>query len=233
MKKIFLDNERLAQTVAEHIAEVINLTLKSKSRFSLALAGGRTPEKFYKILAEQYKDNVDWKSVDFFWSDERFVPDQHNDSNIGLAKRVLLEPLGIPEENIYLINKDLPITESAQDYSQKVQQIGDFDLVLLGIGADCHTASIFPNQPLVNSLEKNIEAVDYPQVNHLRISFSPKLITEAKEVLVTVTGADKAEAVKKIFSDEASVMECPAKLLLDAKDLTWFIDKNAGALVNV
>jgi 6-phosphogluconolactonase len=204
MLKVYESINELSRAAADYIAQLSKEAIASKGVFTIALAGGSTPKKLYELLASDYKDSIEWSKWQVFFSDERFVPLEDERSNYNLAHLILLSKVPIPADNIYAINPDAPSAEAAANaYEATVKSVLDeqpsFDLILLGLGSDGHTASLFPGQPAVNEIKKLIVAsvpgTLPPPVD--RVTFTLPLINSARNVVFLAAGADKAEMVKQ------------------------------------
>src|SRR5580692_9638880 len=154
--QVYKDAEELSSEVAAWIAGCIAGTLKEKDRFTIALSGGSTPERLHKILAASpYKEQIDWSKLHIFWGDERAVPFDDDRNNAKMAFDTLLNFVPVPAAQIHVMRTDIPAEESAREYEKILHQYFDntpysFDLVLLGMGDDGHTLSLFPGMPIVH-----------------------------------------------------------------------------------
>ncbi len=173
-------------------------------RFRVALAGGETPKLFYQILAESYRSTIDWSRIDFFWSDERWVPPYDPQSNYGWARENLLDPLGIAETQIFRVATESgDADQAAAGYEREiVEQLGEppaFDLVLLGVGEDGHTASLFPDSAALDETARWVVSNWVEKLRAWRITFALPLLNQAKHVFFLVNGAGKAKVMEAIF----------------------------------
>ena len=233
-------------TVAEAGAEIFIASacaaVEVRGRFVCALAGGTTPGRLYSMLARpEYSSRIPWEHCFLFFGDERCVPRDHPDSNFRGGYQALLEPRGVPEGNIHRIQGELKPAEAAGSYEQDLLDwFGDprprFDLILLGMGDDGHTASLFPGTSLVASPKRDgsslVEAVQVPKLANWRITFTPYLINAASMVVLLVTGAAKASALKAVLEGPYQPAVYPAQLVQPANGkLTWLIDQDAASLL--
>ncbi|MDQ2772176.1 MAG: 6-phosphogluconolactonase [Bacteroidota bacterium] len=206
-----------------------------RSRFSVALSGGSSPKKLYEMLASPaYREQVPWAQTFFFFGDERNVPTTDAQSNYLMAKTALLAPLNIAAEHVFAVNTLLPPVEAAQAYMQTIKlffgtEAAQFDLVLLGLGDNSHTASLFPHTAVLHATTANVQAVFVPEVDMYRLTFTAPLINQARAVAFLVFGADKAAAVRRVLLGERNREEYPAQLIAPAAgEAAWFLDEAAA-----
>lgn len=242
--KIFPDPGHLASAAAEHIVELAALAIQRSNRFNLMLAGGSTPAAAYSLLAStRYSDQVDWERVFLFWGDERAVPPDHTDSNFGMVRDTLLRFIPIPPQNVFRIQGEIPPAESAALYQSELQRLfskeentggfGSFDLVLLGMGTDGHTASLFPNSPVLGEKVNWVSPVRHsspppPLVD--RVTVTLPLLNSAGQVTFLVAGRDKSKCLKQVLSNQGLQNEAlPASMVAPVKGkLTWLLDRAAA-----
>ena len=230
--------ERLARVAAERIAHLASSATAEGERFVLALSGGSTPRPTYRLLARQRQGlTVDWSRVEVFWGDERCVPPDHPDSNYRMARQALLDHVQIPAGQVHRIQGELPPPEAAAAYRAELQAVlGDhrqrrFDLMLLGLGADGHTASLFPGTPAVQEQCRDVVAV-HVQKGHgrpsdaWRVTLTLPVINDARHVIFLVSGERKADALARVHAGEP----LPAGLVQPTEGtLTWLVDRDAAA----
>jgi 6-phosphogluconolactonase len=227
----FPSTAELATAFANWLVEIT----AGKDSFSIALSGGRTPIYLFDQLVARYSDKIDWQKIKFYWGDERCVPPQHEESNYRSALEHLLAPLNIPAENIFRMHGEADPEQEAQRYAQvlkdtlpDVQGIPQIDLVLLGMGADGHTASLFPNRLDLLPSEEICLTAAHPESGQIRVSFSMRLINHAARVAFLVTGADKAEKVSSILRGDENAQLYPAAYVKPSSgQLYWFFDQAA------
>jgi len=231
---IYNNPDSLAEGVAEMMVEKISFVLNTKEIFSVALSGGSTPELLYKVLVDQYDEKLPWNRVHFFWGDERHVPVNDPRSNAGNALKSLLEPLKIPKQNIHVVNTTLSPKEAALDYEKLLNQFFSgqpttFDLILLGMGNDGHTLSIFPYTKLIKS--DNWVAASYNEKEKLdRITLLPSIVNLSHTTVFMVQGKSKSAMVKNVISGADYY---PAKLIDPVnKNLRWYLDSEASCELN-
>lgn len=233
---VFSTEEEVLQNLADYFVSIAVEAIAEKGRFSIALSGGSSPKKLYELLSSAaYKTKVDWKKVFFFFGDERYVPDTHPDSNYGMAKNALLDPLQIMATNVFAVDTSLPPEEAATKYTETIQQffsgsLEQFDLVLLGLGDNAHTASLFPHTPILHDTTASVKAVFLPQQQLYRISFTALLINHARQIAFLVYGKAKATALKNVLQGKKDMEEFPAQLIVPVHGtLDWFIDAAAAS----
>jgi 6-phosphogluconolactonase len=237
--KIYGTPQELAETFASDLVNRINRTGKKKSLFTIALSGGNTPKLLFKILADKYKESVDWSVVNFFWVDERCVPPGDTESNYGMTRQILFSNIIVPENNIHRIRGEEDPDNEAKKYSEEIvantkskNMMPMFDLIILGMGEDGHTASIFQgNLKLLNS-SRVYEATVHPVSGQKRITITGKVINNASEVIFIVTGSNKASVVRSIFNKDAESVNFPAAYIAPSHGkLTWLLDEKAGEFI--
>ncbi|MCW5517077.1 6-phosphogluconolactonase [Muriicola sp. Z0-33] len=232
--KVYTSKMDLAREFAKWMSKFID---DSQNEVNIALSGGSTPKLIFEELASEYKDKIDWSRVHFYWGDERCVPPTDMDSNFGMTAELLLSKISIPSENVHRIKGENTPGEEAVNYSKLLQHrltvkdnIPCFDLVILGMGDDGHTASIFPHQIELWDADNNCEVATHPETGQNRITLTGKLINNAKMVTFLVTGANKADKVREIIKREGHFEDYPASLVAPISgDLNWFLDSEAAA----
>ncbi|TSA37071.1 MAG: 6-phosphogluconolactonase [Porphyromonadaceae bacterium] len=233
--KIFPSLNKLTDYFISRISD--HLINKSANQFfSIALSGGSTPRAIFKLITTNYKNEIDWSKVLVFWGDERCVPPSDEESNYRMAYETLLKHLNIPELNIYRIKGENDPEEEAKRYSeivnkslQHVNNIPQFDLIILGLGEDGHTASIFPYNIDLFYSDNLFEISEHPITAQKRITATGCLINNAKEVCFIVTGSGKAKKVAQILLRKEGWQELPASLVDPAGgQVVWMMDQDAG-----
>ena len=228
--------DELARAAAEQFAALSKEAIADHGVFSAALAGGSTPQAMYEILATiEYAQKVDWERVHVFWSDERAVPPDHQDSNYGMARAAMLDYVSIPIENIHRILGEAKPQDAAQAYQKTISSffgsgMTSFDLILLGMGDDGHTASIFPGSMAVHEEMLLVMACFVEKLAAWRITFTPRLINAAKNVTILVSGERKARRLRQVLAGPYQPEMLPAQVVRPHQGkLRWLID-NAAAL---
>jgi 6-phosphogluconolactonase len=225
----------VAREAATRIASALQSALASQSRASLALSGGNTPRDAYALLAQT---GVDWTRVHVFWVDERAVPPTDDRSNYRWAKATLLDGAGIASGLIHRMPADaLDIDAAARDYDKALlagvdpaeDGVPAFDVVVLGVGDDGHTASLFPGEPTVDIVDRFTVAVPARPGREARLTLTRPVIEHARNVFVLAVGAGKRAALERVWAPEGNVHETPSRIVRDCKGaLTWIVD-NAAA----
>ncbi|KRT77903.1 MAG: 6-phosphogluconolactonase, 6-phosphogluconolactonase [Armatimonadetes bacterium CSP1-3] len=223
----------LVEEAARFVRDAAQQAVADHNRFALALSGGETPQALYALLAEAGPDTLPYNRVEIFWSDERGVPPDHEESNYGLAWKVWLARAPLDPRRIHRLRGEDDPERAAADYEAELRRVlGDpprLDLVLLGVGRDGHTASLFPGEAALAS-NRLVAAATAPVPPQRRITVTPRLIEAAARVLVLVTGRDKAEAVRRALED-APTPAVPASLLR-GPGITWFLDDAAASVLS-
>ncbi len=230
---IFKTPEVLAEQFAHQlITEIQN---HSGEFFHLAISGGKTPDLLFSILAEQYADSRLWKKIQLWWVDERMVPPTHPESNFGVVQKLLLSKISIPEENIHRIKGENDPEAEALSYSKQIPEKlperngwPQFDLILLGMGDDGHTASIFPNQLELLNSDQICEVATHPASGQKRVTLTGKVLNNSSGVYFLVTGITKAERVSEIFEKKNEAEKYPAfHISNNFGQLHWYFDEAA------
>jgi len=225
--------ERLAEVAAERVVALASNAIAQRGRFIMALSGGSTPRPTYRLLAERrWSLMIDWSRVQLLWGDERCVPPEHPDSNYRMARQTLLDRVDIPASNVHRIQGERPPDEAAAAYRAELEAVlgprGRFDLILLGLGSDGHTASLFPETASIGEREQPVVAVYVDKLKAWRITLTYPVINDAHHVIVLVSGERKANALARVQGGE----ELPAGLVQPAEGtLTWLVDQDAAALL--
>lgn len=231
--RILPDADHLAHAAAEYIAEAAAAT---SGTFTLALSGGSTPKRLYQLLAtEAFARRINWPGVHVFWGDERCVPSDDPASNYWLARETLLDHVPIPAANVHRIAGELDPAQAAALYEQHLRAFfGEqprFDALLLGMGSDGHTASLFPHTPALEERERWVVANYYALVlPPWRVTLTLPVINAAARVMFLVSGADKAETLRRVLENEHSPQDLPARLVQPVdSELLWLIDEAAAS----
>lgn len=236
MIRIFENKENLDSELADYFVSKAQQAILDKGKFTVALTGGSSPAGLYKLLAsESYRQKIDWSKVYVFWGDERWVPLDDEKSNAGAAYNDLLNHIPISKDQIFPMWK---ANISAEDYAKEYEALlekhltkgEEFDLILLGMGDDGHTASLFPNQDIIlKEKEKKVAAYFLAPQDMYRITLTAPLINKAKNIVFLVFGDKKSEALYQVLQGEENSNLYPSQLInKDAQRVTWMVDKAAA-----
>jgi 6-phosphogluconolactonase len=237
--KIFHTPSELAEAFAAELIRGINDTINKGFPFMLAVSGGNTPKLLFSILAEKYSLAVNWDNVHFFWVDERCVPPVNTQSNYGMTKQILFDKINIPERNIHRMRgEDDPVEEAARytleilSRARSKKRLPVFDHIILGMGEDGHTASIFPgNLELVES-EEICKTSVHPISGQRRITLTGKVINNADFITFMVTGQNKSRIIEEIFNKNPQYVNYPASYIIPSHGtVRWLLDDAAGELI--
>jgi 6-phosphogluconolactonase len=233
------DSEAVARCAAEAAVEALRAAIAERGVFTIALAGGDTPRRMYERLAGDTK--LDWDRVEFFWGDERPVPPEHPDSNFAMADAALLRPLGIDPRRIHRIEAERDDLDAvARDYEGELAKTCGapagrpprLDLVLLGMGADGHMASLFPYTAALSESRRWVVANDVPQLSTRRITVAFPLLEQARSVLVLVTGEAKAATLAEVLEGSLDPERLPSQRLRGLACVDWFVDAAAASALH-
>ncbi len=238
--RVFEDSEAVANAAADELLRRAVAGSDSGAPFSVALSGGSTPKRLFALLADEpYRAELPWESVHFFWGDERAVPPDHPDSNFGAAREILFSKTTIPAENVHRIQGELEDpARAAAAYEESLRRffqlpaggIPRFDLVFLGMGADGHTASLFPGSEALGEARRLAVAPWIEKLGAHRITLTCPVFNNASCILFLVSGAEKAERLKTVVESEGRDALYPAQLVRPKKgELYWYVDRAAAA----
>jgi 6-phosphogluconolactonase len=234
---IYENAESTARAVAELIKETARAKEAESKKLNIAVSGGSTPRQLFTLLGEDYKETIPWKIIRFFWVDERCVEPTHPDSNFGMTYDALLQHPFVPAANIFRMKgEDIPENE-AERYRKLLWKelpakdgFPVFDLILLGMGDDGHTASIFPDKPEMLTSDFSVSVGIHPVSKQKRITLTGKTINNAEKVVFLVTGSSKAALIKQIVNHEPDAQKYPAAHAGSKTGIACFyLDKAAGS----
>jgi 6-phosphogluconolactonase len=234
---VFPDLDALSRAALEELLRCMQYAIKERDRFAIALSGGHTPAKLYALwaLAKDYGIRTPWDRVHLFWSDERYVPHNHPLSNYRMALETLIEHVPIPAENVHAMPTDSPEpAKAAEAYEAELRGffgVGApvFDLQLLGLGVEGHTASLFPGSPALEEKKRWVAAVEVAAKPPRRLTLTPVVLNQGRNTFFLVSGADKREILAALRGEPASkASEYPAGRIQPAGRTLWFLDKAAG-----
>jgi 6-phosphogluconolactonase len=249
---IVTDRDALARTAAQQFVALAQRSIASHGHFSLALSGGSTPRDLYsRLVSAEFSTQVDWARVHFFWGDERAVPPDHPESNYRMAYEALLSHVNPPPENVHRILAEKQPAEAAREYEETLRlaflprtasgtstrdsrEYPRFDLILLGLGANGHTASLFPHTGVLHESTRWVAAEYIDEVKMDRITLTAPAINAAENILFLVAGSDKAVTARAVLSGEYRPEELPAQLIRPADgQLVWLLDRDAASQLSV
>jgi 6-phosphogluconolactonase len=234
--RIYENVRELSEAAARVFAEEARRSIDESGRFAVALAGGTTPKATYEILVREYggPKDLDWSKVHVFFGDERTVPPDHEDSNYRMAQEVLLSR--VPVGSVHRMRGELDPREAATLYEKDLEEFFGgppvLDLVLLGMGEDGHTASLFPRTPALGARDRWVVENRVEKLGTLRLTLTVPAINAAREVIFLVAGEGKAEALKEILECHADPYDYPAKLIRPASGPVWMADRTAALLLD-
>jgi 6-phosphogluconolactonase len=235
---VFRDQDTLALGTARRLCDGMNQAISARGRCSLALAGGETPRRAYRLLAGEGAGSVDWEKSHIFFIDERAVPPNDPQSNFGMARRELLSLVPVPESNVHRIRGEMSPEPAADEYQKDLEAffrhpVPRFDLVLLGLGEEGHIASLFPGAAALDEGGRSVVSVFVPKLKSWRITLTLPAINNSREVLFLVAGAHKASIVKDVLGGTEPTRRIPATLVAPADGtLEWMLDAEAASRIH-
>ena len=236
---VFRDKAELFKGAAAEIARTANSAAQSNEKFSIALSGGTSPKGLFTLLASGDAPPIPWDKTYFFWGDERHVPPDNSESNYRMANETLLAKLSVSESHIFRVHSEESAEKAASDYEQEIKaffqlrpgEFPRFDLILLGMGPDGHTASLFPGTTALQENNRLVVANWVDKLKTERITMTYPVLNNAAAVMFLVIGADKAPVVREVLEDSAS--ELPSrKVRPTSGKLMWMLDEPAASAVS-
>ena len=239
--EIVTDAKAMSRTAAEILIEHIAESLHTEDVYSIALSGGSTPRNLYALLADDpgLREQIPWQRIHFFWGDERHVPPDHPDSNYQMAYEALLSKVPVPPANIHRIRAENPDADkAAQEYARDMRRFFGiagsepprFNCVLLGMGSDGHTASLFPGSPALEEHKRLVVANWVEKFNSFRITLTLPVFNNADLVLLLVSGEQKAKIIKAVLAGDPEKIRFPVQHIQpNAGVLTWILDQSAAS----
>lgn len=226
----------LADAVHAELRDLALRTIAARGRFSIALSGGSTPAELYRRLGEP-GGGLPWNDVEIFFGDDRHVPPSHPDSNYRMAHETMLRPAAVPAERVHRIGAELDSDEAARRYEEELLRtlapaggVPRFDLVLMGLGEDAHTASLFPHNPMLHERARLVTAGRVPKLDADRITMTYPVFEAGHNVWFMVSGEAKAEAVARVLDGEEPIEEVPARgVRCENGPVVWWLDEAAAA----
>lgn len=233
--RIVQSEAQLAERLADIFIADAKSAIAARGAFNVAFAGGTTPKAAYELLArDERKPQIEWSKVQVFFSDERCVPPNDVDSNYRMAKLALLDHIDIPRVNVHRMRGEIDAPKAAEEYAALLRaHFGNephFDLIMLGMGPDGHTASLFPGADPQDAAEKLVRAVYVDKFSTYRITFTPHAINAARHVVVATAGAAKADALRAVLKGKYDPIDYPVQIVHPLEGtLTWLVDRAAAA----
>lgn len=234
----YKDLDALSTAVADWLSRRVASVLRTEARFTLVLSGGSTPERLYALLArEPYRSGIAWEKIHVFWGDERYVPFDDSRHNGRMAQELLLSQVPVPADQVHYMDTTLPPEESAARYAALLHDyFGEsgptFDLVLLGMGDDGHTLSLFPGSPLIHEQSAWVAAPFVEKQDMYRITLTAPVVNRAAAVAFLAAGAGKARTLQAVIEGAYQPDTYPSQCIRPvAGELHWFVDQAASALL--
>lgn len=230
----------VAEAFAAELKNIMDERPVDGSNVNIALSGGSTPRILFNVLSEEYAEIINWKKINFFWGDERCVLPADEESNYGMTKKYLLDKIEIPERNIHRIVGENQPDREADRYAREIDDniltisngLPEFDIVILGMGGDGHTASIFPNKLELFKSDKVCAVAEHPATGQKRITLTGRVINNSKRVIFMITGEEKAEVVKNILEEKEGFKKYPAAHVFPEDGIyEWYLDGHAAKLL--
>lgn len=237
---IFSDSNELSRGYASWLVALVKKTLQTQDRFTIALSGGSTPKKLFGLLAsDEFRQQIEWPKLHFFWGDERFVAFSDERNNAAMSFTELLDRVPVNKEQIHIMDTSLAPAEAVEDYEKILKRYFEnsgktFDLVMLGLGDNAHTLSLFPGYPVIHEKKAWVSAFFLKEQDMYRITLTAPVTNRAAFITYLVAGADKAEAVYEVIEGPRDFDLYPAQVIKpESGELHWFLDKAAaGRLTN-
>jgi 6-phosphogluconolactonase len=240
--RILTTPQELFDAAAEEVVRAANEAVNERGKFTIALSGGSTPKSLFNLLATNARATLPWDRMYFFWGDERHVPPTDPDSNYRMADETMLSKIPVPATNVFRVEAENPSAEGAADAYEKTLrkffqlEAGDlprFDLILLGMGPDGHTASLFPGTAALQEKKRLVVANWVEKLKTHRLSFTLPVLNAGRSVAFLVSGMDKATMLRTVLEEDVPAEQYPAKLVKpsDGK-LMWLVDRAAASALS-
>ncbi len=235
--QVFDNIDGLSGAAAEFFVTRVRQALTRRGMFSVALAGGNTPRRMYELLADKkMASRIDWRRVCIFFGDERSVPPDDPQSNYHMACEALLNHVGVPKPQIFRMHGEWDDSKAAaRDYAEHLEElppslagVPEFDLILLGLGDDGHTASLFPDTDILNNTQDRVAAVFVDKLNTWRLSLTLPVLNNARELMFLVAGESKSEIMRKVLVGTNGSKQYPVQLIEPRGTVHWFLDSAAA-----
>lgn len=233
---VFPDGPTVARAFAEFLRD--HMEERAEGPFFWALSGGSTPKLLFQLLAESYRDSIDWSRIHFFWGDDRMVPYDDPESNYGEVKRLLFDHVPVVPEQIYAVDTSLPPAEAAVAYGETLRKLLPsnangwpiFDINMLGMGGDGHTASIFPHNLELMQSEELCAVAQHPETGQYRVTMTGPVLRAADQIAFLITGSGKTDRVSQILGAKEGAASLPVAHVTPTNgQLHWFLDEAAAA----
>ena len=233
---IYKNKEELSNELAIWICDLINSTLQKQEFFTLVLSGGETPKSLFKKLASaDFKEKINWQKIQIFWGDERVVPINDERNNAKMAYDIFIDNVDVPAYQVHIMRTDIEPIFAAKEYEKMLHHFFDntetsFDLVLLGMGDDGHTLSLFPNSPLLNEQNENwVNSVYNEEQQMFRLTLMPEIVNRSSNIAFMIEGKKKSAVLKEVIEGKYSPGKLPAQIIKPVKgELHWFLDEDAA-----
>lgn len=239
--EVFKNADQLSHALAEWITSLIEETLSRQEQFSLVLSGGNTPKKLHTLLASShFKERIDWKKIHIFFGDERAVPLADERNNARMAFDTLLNKVPVPPEQIHVMDTDLSPDAAAMEYEEELCEYfgtdilpaNTFDLVLLGMGDDGHTLSLFPGTPVIQEEKSWVSSFFFKSQDMYRITLTKNIVNRAKHIVFMISGKEKSHALHEVLEGVRNPDLYPAQVILPTNgELHFFMDEDAASLL--
>ncbi len=244
--KIVENLEELARTAAWKFVHLAAEAVQAKGRFTVILSGGQTPRGLYTLLASKshpFRERIPWERIHFFWGDERHVPPDNSDSNFRMAQEEMLSKVPLVSDNVHRIKAENPSADgAAEDYEKvlrdffhlKIGELPRFDLVLLGMGSDGHTASLFPGTSSLTDREHLVAASWIEKLKTFRVTLTPPVLRNAAWVIFLVSGEEKAGTLKAVLKGDYHPEQLPSQFIRPVNGkLLWLVERSSAQLLDL
>lgn len=236
---IHADADQLSRACAERWIDLSRAAIGQRGAFHVALSGGSTPKRLYQLLAQaESQARIDWARIHLYFGDERAVPPEHPDSNFRMVREALLEHVGLPAENVRRMSADpAHIEQDAENYAALLRShlpldsggMPVFDLILLGMGPDGHTCSLFPDTPILKERNRPVGAVHVARLDSWRLSLTYPVLNAARHLLFLVAGSDKAAMLRQVCRATPDTAPVPVQAIRPHGSVEWYLDQAAAA----
>ena len=231
---VFDSIDQQVYQLAHSFNDLIISYLRQKSQVNIAISGGKTPAHFFTILTENFKE-LPWVRINIYWVDERCVPPEHEQSNYGMTKKYLLDKIDIPQNNIFRIHGEATPEDESKRYAGVISSVNEmengwpvFDWILLGLGEDGHTASLFPGSAILKNVNSISEVATHPETGQKRITLTLPVLNHARKATFLVSGSSKSKVVRRILKQTAQFRDLPAAMI-NPGIAEWYLDNDAAS----